>query len=508
MSKKIFWILIGVIVLSWWWVVFMLSSKSNTPSTPTSQLTSHTPGLWIPAYDTWNCASLEGEFNYAGPNQYRDRFYSSWLEYVFAYNSNKSSTLAKIKQQYNNAPTPEDKCFIQKVASAFLTNIASIMKINSSLYIRTGSDPTIISVPTNTLYAVTYKTWTNVEQFIARNDLNERITSFANMATSPEGYYTDRPSFVIPLPSAIKVPNGLFENPTADFSSQTNDWADTVVDSGTITQTILKLLQATNISSAVTNNKGIILSTMVNGSQIYVRYTFTQPSPLVTTPPNTAIPQAKNQSFPKNSEDPSNSEIPWSHIMFGKPVIYVYDTWSKTNSISVSTSWAFVLIIPKFTQWVSWTYNGNPDGSVDVAWNHYPYLRYEADIKNYQYNTYWRFVTGANIESFFKDKLTKIGLNTQEQKGFLEYWIPTFQKNKEYFISFKFNSDLEKYVQLIFDRAPATLLRVMMESTEIDSPEQVSQYTLADDSILPHHIRSWNNDVVEWGGTIRLNKSK
>lgn len=43
------------------------------------------------------------------------------------------------------------------------------------------------------------------------------------MATSPEGYYTDRPSFVIPLPSAIKVPNGLFENPTADFSSQTND---------------------------------------------------------------------------------------------------------------------------------------------------------------------------------------------------------------------------------------------------------------------------------------------
>ena len=60
------------------------------------------------------------------------------------------------------------------------------------------------------------------------------------------------------------------------------------------------------------------------------------------------------------------------------------------------------------------------------------------------------FLEKVFIEKLFEEKLDYIGLNQSEKKDFIEYWVPEFKKDILYFVSFKFDDDLNTYVTLRF----------------------------------------------------------
>ncbi len=187
----------------------------------------------------------------------------------------------------------------------------------------------------------------------------------------------------------------------------------------------------------------------------------------------------------------------------GKPVIYVYDNKWIENKVTVKTDWKFTLTIPSFTDWTTWNFIWNEDGSVNVKWNNYPYLRYKLAYNWYNYNNYWWFVNGKNIKKFFDDKLTKIWLNVKEKKDFEEYRVEKYKSDKEYFVSFKFTNQLEKYISLQREKKPDTILRVMMETTQINNVNDKKNFVIANDNVLPNYKRWWNYDVVERWWTMR-----
>jgi hypothetical protein len=70
-------------------------------------------------------------------------------------------------------------------------------------------------------------------------------------------------------------------------------------------------------------------------------------------------------------------------------------------------------------------------------------------------------------------------------------------------VSFKTNKEIDPYVSLLFAKNPDSLLRVMMESTQINKDTDLTHYTTADNSFLPRYKRSGKYDIVERGGTMR-----
>ncbi len=112
------------------------------------------------------------------------------------------------------------------------------------------------------------------------------------------------------------------------------------------------------------------------------------------------------------------------------------------------------------------------------------------------------------MEGFFNEKLSKIQFNDKEKSDFIDYWKNEFRSDTLYFISFKFNEDIEKYVGLSFSEKPASSLRVLMEAYPLDPSMRKPNYawpevgTKLDDALLRTFERTGKFDVLEWGGTV------
>ena len=196
-----------------------------------------------------------------------------------------------------------------------------------------------------------------------------------------------------------------------------------------------------------------------------------------------------------------------------KPVIYVYDDPSKAKSVTVKMplGGTFTKIIPDFnTNHDTWIFSANKTGQIVSPGNTetFAYLYYSADIPGYEFNTRGWQVWWRDVENFFEEKLTKVGLNKKEKEDFIEYWKNEFEDNTLYFISFKFNKEIEKYIQLSFSENPKTLLRVIMEAYPLDQQLRKANYAWPevgsrfDRDLLTSFERTGEFDVVEWWWTI------
>lgn len=136
-------------------------------------------------------------------------------------------------------------------------------------------------------------------------------------------------------------------------------------------------------------------------------------------------------------------------------------------------------------------------------------MYYSAVVPNYTFNYEGWQIRGRDVEKFFQEKLDYIGFNEQEKRDFIDYWKTEFEAEELYFISFKFDEQIDEYVTLDFSQKPKKQMRVLLEAHTLDDEKYNSAFVYSnvgknfDQKILRKFERSGEFDVFEWGGVMQ-----
>lgn len=210
------------------------------------------------------------------------------------------------------------------------------------------------------------------------------------------------------------------------------------------------------------------------------------------------------------------SNIPWYYYFYAadwkylwywfdlwKPVIYVYDSQNRKNTLNVELVdwWRFKHVEPQFTTWASWDFVSDEYSNIIIDNETYPYMYYTSTAPWYKLNEYWWIVLWEDVEHFLNTKLDTIWLYEKERNDFIEYWLPFFDANSKYFISFKFNEELDLYAKLLFKYEPERINRVFMEAIEIWADAQITyskENSTENDEKYLRKFKRWGFEALEW----------
>lgn len=182
----------------------------------------------------------------------------------------------------------------------------------------------------------------------------------------------------------------------------------------------------------------------------------------------------------------------------GKPVIYLYPEKEQTVKVQVKPAGGVTVSIPEYKK--GWKVKASPDGKItDLATKQeYPYLFWESKDVNTEIDLSKGFVTPVkDLEKFFTEKLTALGLNQNEINDFNEFWIPSIQKEgKPYvFITFYNQDRIDAEAPLFISPKPDSVIRVYFDHKSLDKPIKVEPQELT-----ANERKGFA--VVEWGGRL------
>jgi len=206
----------------------------------------------------------------------------------------------------------------------------------------------------------------------------------------------------------------------------------------------------------------------------------------------------------------------------GKPVIYLYPNKPTNVSVKFNVPIQFTTDIPTYGDF--WNVNAYPDGTLvnlkanltdcdkiddkqkgseyakQACFNNkYPYLYWSGNIDSNPYPEIkdgW-IVKKSDLSSFLKNKLTEIGLNKNERKDFLDYWVPELlAKNGNYYrISFLQTNELNLLFPMTVNPAPTTVFRVFLDYDALTNKPDKSPNPETLDKLIRNGFT-----LVEWGG--------
>lgn len=190
----------------------------------------------------------------------------------------------------------------------------------------------------------------------------------------------------------------------------------------------------------------------------------------------------------------SNRFIPPAEC--GKPVIYLYPEQTTDVSVKVEPKGGLTYSEPLYQN--GWIVNAKPNGQLTErsSGKTYPYLFWEGRGSIYQQPTKGFVTSRENVRMFLVEKLTALGLNSQEQYDFLEFWEPKMQSAPYYFVSFLGKREMDQLAPLTIEPKPDTVIRILMDFKPLDAPIDVEGYAI----IAPERN---GFTVVEWGGVLR-----
>ncbi len=200
-----------------------------------------------------------------------------------------------------------------------------------------------------------------------------------------------------------------------------------------------------------------------------------------------------------------------------KPVVYYYSDKDEENYLTLIPKKYdyFTHLIPAFNKENTWKFQSQ-NKKIKVEENTYDYLYYSMITAWYEHNRDGWIVSGNDIVNFFEDKLEKINFNTQEKSDFIDFWKGEYEKDKYYFVSFKYKEDLDKIVLLKFEKTPDKEFRVLLDSYEVNYNEnQYKKYLYTKenkdifDADLIQRFERGNaeREVFEWGGVLEKDDS-
>ena len=198
-----------------------------------------------------------------------------------------------------------------------------------------------------------------------------------------------------------------------------------------------------------------------------------------------------------NSEFPAvivTPEEPRMDVVF-KPVIYLYPVKEQKIDVNLGFNGTELYTWPQIDNKQNWSVTAQPDGMLkDNAGEEYPYLFWEGVLNDYTWidKTEGFMVSADETETFLRDKLKILGLNSREDTDFITFWGPRLRKNKYNLIRFE-TTAYDKALPLTITPAPESSQRIMMVYKGLDEPFEISEQELK-----PFTRKGYT--VIEWGG--------
>ncbi len=188
-----------------------------------------------------------------------------------------------------------------------------------------------------------------------------------------------------------------------------------------------------------------------------------------------------------------------------KPVIYVYPEKTKQVSITLDLKGSLGFTYPKYNK--GWNFIADSDGTIHINNKKYNYLFWEgtSDILTEKINWNEGFIVNQNnLVNFFEEKLSKMGLKSNEIQDFITYWYPKMLINENNYIHFIFNEAFNEYAKLTVSPKPDKMFRVFMIWSKVEQQEKPE--------VIEQTIQSFTRSgfsIVEWGGaqTTKFEKS-
>ncbi|MDC7224598.1 MAG: hypothetical protein PQJ60_12715, partial [Spirochaetales bacterium] len=176
-----------------------------------------------------------------------------------------------------------------------------------------------------------------------------------------------------------------------------------------------------------------------------------------------------------------------------KPVIYLYPPRETDVRVEVSPQSGFSFTEPEYGE--GWEVRATPEGLITnredgKTW---PYLFWESNSESRPETKEGFVVKREDLDSFFRDKLTFMGLIPREIEDFLEYWIPVLNEGPWYYISFIDQATQDAEAPLTITPRPDTIIRVFFDSRPLVEPISVPEQELKKG-------KREGFTVIEWGG--------
>ena len=177
-----------------------------------------------------------------------------------------------------------------------------------------------------------------------------------------------------------------------------------------------------------------------------------------------------------------------------KPIIYLYPEEETLVKVQLWYPENLAHTYPKYKEWW-WEVVAEKDWRlVDVNTNRNLYALYWEGYSNEDSEiNEWFVVKGEDTISFLEEKLALLWLNEREAEEFIVYWLPELENNKYNLIRFKTQEEIERWMPLIVDPKPDTVIRVLMQYKALDEAIDIEEQKI----VTPE--REWFT-VVEWWG--------
>jgi hypothetical protein len=177
----------------------------------------------------------------------------------------------------------------------------------------------------------------------------------------------------------------------------------------------------------------------------------------------------------------------------GKPVIYLYPEETMDVFVNVEPNNGISISDPEIGD--GWHVTAQPDGTLFVDGNEYPYLFWEGYATDFETPEEGFVVAEANVESFFDATLAYQGMNENEIADFKEFWVPVLTGSPYYFITYIPEATFDTYAPLEVSPAPDSVIRVFFDYKEL------AEYETVPFQELEQQTRS-GFSLIEWGGRL------
>jgi len=179
-----------------------------------------------------------------------------------------------------------------------------------------------------------------------------------------------------------------------------------------------------------------------------------------------------------------------------KPIVYLYPETTINVKVELGYPQNTTHTYPKYN--APWQVQAKPNGNLTdlKTGRHYYALYWEGkNIVSTQNPSEGFVIKGENTISFLEEKLDQLGLTEREAEEFIVYWLPKLENAPYNFIRFQSLEEQNKNMPLIITPNPTTLIRVMMEYSNLNKPIEIKE------QVLPPKPERIGFTVVEWGGT-------
>lgn len=178
-----------------------------------------------------------------------------------------------------------------------------------------------------------------------------------------------------------------------------------------------------------------------------------------------------------------------------KPAIYLYPEKETTLSVYLNPDGRLTKTDPLYQN--GWqNLRVKPTGKIYLGQKQYPYLYYEAEIKNVNIPQEGWVVEKDKLPSFFNAILPLLGLKDNEIKDFKNYWLKKLSDKPYYFVGLLDNHYLNQIENIQFSQKPSQFIRIRFFFEGLDQLIEIPP------KLLPAPPKREGFVAVDWGGML------